>query len=134
MKYLLFPFFLLVGCTSPRLYIPASDVKLTNQQLNFISGTTPLKIVINKAYINPKTFKFTVYGYTDFSCSYSTAYREGRKMNHRKIPISIIRNGDTIPYGYTQKWGKFKVEMYNNDTILFSGEQYKLMNIDYYCF
>lgn len=134
MKYLFFSIFLFIGCASPRLYIPTSDVKLTNQESDFFIGTVPLKIVINKAYINPKTFKFTVYGYTDFSCYYSACYQERRKMIDIKTPISLIRNGDTIPYGHTQKWGKFKVEMYNNDTILFSGEQYKLMNIEYYCF
>lgn len=124
----------MVGCAPPRLYIPTSDVKLTNQQLNFISGTVPLKVVISKAFINPKTFKFTVYGYTDFSCSYVADRQNKTKLLHPKIPISIIRNGDTIPYGHTQKWGKFKVEMYNNDTVLFEEEQYKLMNIEYYCF
>ncbi|MBL7706809.1 MAG: hypothetical protein JNM21_14780 [Taibaiella sp.] len=134
MKYLLFSIFLFVGCSSPKLYIPTSDVKLTNQQLNFFSGTTPLKIVINKAYMNPKTFKFTIYGYTDFTCAYLASRQNKTKFIHPKTPISLIRNGDTIPYGHAQRWGKFKIEMYNGDTVLFEGEQYKLMNIEYYCF
>ena len=114
---------LIIGTSCAQKRIVANDkIILKNQEANFILGTRPLDVVIEKAYYYPSKRRYYVKGYIN----------DIRKNGNDdiRIRVDLIKSADTTKYTYTGKNGDFKVWLSENEIIRFYGEQDKYLFVE----
>lgn len=119
---LIFLAFFITGCAN-KVVVPKEKIILENQQHSFILGTSELNIIIYKSFYYPYRRSYKVYGYVE-----DVIHNNNFDM---RVPIYKLKNGDSILIGTTGKLGKFKLNISPNDTILFKGEQYKYLYVNF---